>query len=93
MLSRRDFLALAGGIVVVAACGSDDDGSELEQQHDCARERRGVHGPLARRALERPVRVRRPRSASRSRSTAKQGYASQGTVAVAFAPSVDGQSA
>ena len=90
MLSRRDFLALAGGIVVVAACGSDDDGAS--SGNTIAPESDEEFTDLSPAVLSSDLYASETPQRFAFALTAKQGYASQGTVAVAFAPSVDGQS-
>ena len=44
MLSRRNFLGLAGGVVILAACGSsDDDGSAGATTHRARSRREHAH--------------------------------------------------
>jgi hypothetical protein len=85
MLSRRNFLGLAGGAILLAACGSDDDSGDAGSgtlAHEHGEELTDVSPAVLSSDLYATDTAQRLAFAL----VAKQGFASQGAARVAVAP-------
>jgi hypothetical protein len=90
MVSRRNFLALAGGVVLLAACGSDGNGSSASNgspgntlDHDHGDEQFTDLSPIV---LSGDLYASSVPQRFAFAMSAKQGYASQGDLTLAVAP-------
>jgi hypothetical protein len=86
MLSRRNFLGLAGGVVILAACGSSDDDGTADATLPAHDHGESTLTELSPAVMSSDLYVSTTPQRFAFAMLAKEGFASQGSASVAVAP-------